>query len=122
MKYQFSLHTMPGYCYLTPVWDISFLHTMSGYCYLIPMWDNSFLHTMPGYSYLTPVWDNSFLHTMSGYCYLIQAWDISFLPTMSGNSIVQYVSIVTASTKTLTFYFRFQTTDKCYVLGYTCTA
>jgi len=47
------LHTMSGYCYLTPVWDISILHTMSGYCYITPLWDISILHTMSGYCYLT---------------------------------------------------------------------
>jgi len=30
------------------------------------------------------------------------------------NTTIQYVSIVTASNETLTFYFRFQTTNICY--------
>mgnify|MGYP000016449217 CR=1 FL=1 len=38
-----SLHTMPGYCYLTPVWDISIVHPLLCLCQCYPTLRNYYL-------------------------------------------------------------------------------
>ena len=38
-----SLHTIPGYCYLTPVWDISIVHPLLRFRQCCPTLPNYYL-------------------------------------------------------------------------------
>ena len=86
---------MPGYCYLTLGWDISIPHLpllCLRQCY----------PTLPNYFIMTTTKKFSSINYPKLPQYVL------ITPKYKRTHLVQYVSVVTASNDTLTFYFRFE--------------
>ena len=100
------LHTMPGYCYLNPGWDISILHPPHPPIALAPMYPTLTNHLFMTTTTTTKVQLNKLPQTTIIFRIIRTVQYVLITPKYKHMHLVQYVSVVTTSNHTVTFCFR----------------